>query len=58
MIVEPPLAAGAVQDRVTWVEPGVAASPVGAPGTVRGVADVVVDAVPVPAALVAETRNV
>ena len=36
----------------------VAASPVGAPGTVRGVADVVVDAAPVPAALTAETRNV
>jgi len=34
------------------------ANDVDAPGVVRGVADAVPDAVPVPAALMAETRNV
>jgi hypothetical protein len=58
VIAAPPVAAGADHDSATWVEPGVAANPLGAPGTVRGVADAVVEAAPVPAAFTADTRNV
>ena len=57
---DPPFEAGAVQETGTaallFEE---AVTPVGAPGTVAGVAEFeAVDAVPVPAALVAVTLNV
>src|SRR4029079_5007891 len=45
----PPSDAGAAQDRETWVSPGDAVLSVGAPGTVRGVADRAFDAGPGPA---------
>ena len=37
MTAEPPLAAGAVHETVAWALPGVADTPVGAPGVVAGV---------------------
>ena len=59
MIADPPLLTGAVHVKETCVLPAVPATEVGAPGTVRGVtADDAVETVPVPAALVALTRNV
>lgn len=57
VIALPPSAAGADHDSETWVLPAVAVLSVGAPGTVRGVADRTFDAGPVPAALVAVTLN-
>src|SRR5438093_1420041 len=48
----PPLDAGAVQVKLTWVLPGVPVSAVGAPGTASGVMPVVAaDSVPLPTAL-------
>ena len=59
MIADPPLLDGAVHVRDTDVLPAVPATDVGAPGTVRGVTEAeTVDVAPVPAALVALTRNV
>ena len=55
-MAEPPLF-GAVHESETCVLPAVAASPVGAAGTARGVDVTVEDVLPVPAALVADTRN-
>jgi hypothetical protein len=52
---EPPFEAGAVHDTVAWPAPGVAVTPVGAPGTVRGVAEAGPEAGPVPTAFVAVT---
>src|SRR4029079_16799009 len=57
VIALPPLEAGAAHDRLTWVLPAVAVFSVGAPGTVRGVADSTLDAGPVQTALVAVTLN-
>ena len=58
MILEPPLD-GAVQFRVTLpFDPDGAVNPVGAPGTVYGVAAVYDDCVPSPAALTADTVKV
>jgi hypothetical protein len=57
VIDAPPFDTGADQSNTTWVEPGVAFNPVGAPGTVRGVADTVAENTPWPAALTAATRN-
>ena len=57
----PPSEAGAVQDRVTRPLPGVAVSPVGAPGAViaaaaaAGVADAAPDGGPSPTLLTAVT---
>jgi hypothetical protein len=53
----PPFEEGADQDRATCPFPGVAVFRVGAPGTVRGVADTVFDGALVPAAFVAVTLN-
>jgi hypothetical protein len=53
----PPSEAGADHDSETWLLPGVAVLSVGAPGTVRGVADNAFEANPVPAALVAVTLD-
>jgi hypothetical protein len=60
VIVAPPLEAGAVKATVAEVDPVFVAVPiVGALGTVRGTtAAETVDVAPVPAALVALTRNV
>ena len=59
MIADPPLLDGAVHVNETCVLPAVPATLVGAPGTVRGVTeDDAVDVAPVPAVLVALTRNV
>ena len=59
MIADPPLSIGALHVRETCVSPGVPATDVGASGTVRGVtAAETVDVAPVPAALIALTRNV
>ena len=59
MIAEPPLLAGAVQVTTAEAFPGVADTPVGAPGTVLGVtAALGDDAGEVPAALVAVAVNV
>jgi hypothetical protein len=59
VIVEPPLLAGAVQDTTAAALPGVALTPVGAPGTVIGVTKpLAADGREVPAALVAVTVNV
>jgi hypothetical protein len=59
VIAEPPLLAGAVHDTPAWALPAVPPTPVGAPGTVRGVtAALAADAAEVPAALVAVTVNV
>ena len=57
-MAEPPVLAGAVQERSIWVVPlAVAVSPVGAPGTVVPVvALATLDGTPVPLALMAETR--
>ena len=56
-MVLPPLDAGADQARLTWPLLGVAVFSVGAPGTVRGVADRAFEAAPVPMAFVAVTVN-
>jgi hypothetical protein len=53
----PPVEAGADHARVTWVFPGVAEVRVGAPGTVRGVAERAFDGAPLPVAFVARTVN-
>jgi hypothetical protein len=53
----PPVPAGAVHVSVTLELVAVAASPVGASATVRGVADAVAEAVLVPAAFTADTRK-
>jgi hypothetical protein len=53
----PPFEDGADQATVTCAFPGVAVFRVGAPGTVRGVADSVFDGEPVPATLAAVTLN-
>jgi hypothetical protein len=45
---EPPFCAGAVQESATWVFPKVGVRPVGAPGTVAGVALRILDGVEVP----------
>ena len=59
MIADPPLLAGALHVNDTCVLPAVPATDVGAPGVVRGVTEPdAVETVPVPAALVALTRNV
>ncbi len=59
MIVEPPLEAGALKVMFAVVLPGVAETPVGAPGTVTGVTGLdAVEAGPVPTALVAFTVKV
>ena len=59
MIAEPPLLEGAVHVNDTCVSPAVPDTVVGSPGTVRGVtADDAAETIPVPAALVALTRNV
>ena len=57
VIALPPFDAGADQDRETWLSPGVAVLSVGAPGTVRGVADRAFDAGPGPATFDATTVN-
>ena len=57
-MASPPLLAGAVHDTLAWELPAVAATPVGAPGTVRGVTPAVLaESVPVSIALMAATRN-
>jgi len=54
VMAEPPLLAGAVHDTDAWVLPGVALTPVGAPGTVDGVTALEADeAAEVPPTLVA-----
>lgn len=59
MIAEPPVLDGAVHDTDACAFPGVALTPVGAPGTVVGVtAEDADEADPVPTALVAVTVNV
>jgi hypothetical protein len=59
VIAEPPSDAGALKLTLACRSPGVADTPVGAPGTVRGVtAADGADAAPVPATLVAATVNV
>ena len=59
MIADPPLLTGALQVRATDALPAVPATEVGALGTVRGVtADDAAETDPVPAVLVALTRNV
>jgi hypothetical protein len=59
VIAEPPSLAGAVHDTTAWAFPGVAATAVGAPGTVLGVtAALSNDAGEVPTTLVAVTVNV
>ena len=59
MIAEPPVFAGALHVKDTCVLPAVPTTDVGALGTVRGVtAAETVDVAPVPATLVALTRNV
>ena len=58
MTADPPSLTGAVQDTTTSALPAVAATPVGAPGTVLGVtAALGSDAGEVPAGLVAVTVN-
>jgi hypothetical protein len=57
VITLPPVEAGADHASVTWVLPGVAELSVGAPGTVRGVAERAFDAAPCPAALLALMVN-
>src|SRR2546423_9833317 len=51
----PPVDDGALHARAIWPLPEVAARPVGAPGTVAGVADTSDDPVPAPTAFVAVT---
>lgn len=54
----PPFDTGADHDTVTCVSLGIPLTPVGAPGTVRGVTDEVAsEAAPSPAAFVATTEN-
>ena len=57
MTALPPSDAGADHDRETCPFPSVAVLRVGAPGTVRGVAERLFDGAPVPAAFVAVTVN-
>jgi len=59
-VIAAPLAAGAVHDTFDWVDSNeVAETPVGAPGTVDGVAEFdATDTAPVPARFVAVTVNV
>ena len=52
---EPPLEGGAVHDTSAEAESVAAETPVGAPGTVRGVALVGLEGVPFPMALSART---
>ena len=56
MIAAPPLSAGALHDKITEPLPGVAASPVAAPGSAAGTAATPALDEPVPATLVALTR--
>jgi hypothetical protein len=59
VIDAPPVLAGAVQETVACPLPAVADTPVGAPGTVDGVAAAdAVEAAPVPDTFVAVTVNV
>ena len=59
MIGEPPSFVGAVHVNETCVLPAVPDTDVGAPGVVTGVTpDETIDVAPVPAALIALTRNV
>ena len=58
MIVAPPSEAGAVHARATWATPWVAVRLVGAPEVVAVATLAVAEAVPVPATLTAEIRNV
>ena len=59
MIADPQLLAGAVHVKETCVLPAVPTTFVGAPGGAAGVTETdAVETVPVPAALVALTRNV
>jgi hypothetical protein len=59
VIAEPPLFSGALHETVAWPSPGVALTPVGAPGTVAGVTgEEATEAAPVPIELVAVTVNV
>ena len=59
MIGEPPSLSGAVHDTTAWAFPAVAATAVGAPGTVLGVVALLAsDSGEVPTALVAVTVNV
>ncbi len=51
----PPSVAGAAHETVTWREPLLASTPVGAPGTVLGVPDRLTEAAPGPTALRART---
>ena len=57
-MAEPPVLAGAVQERLIWVVPlAVAVRPVGAPGAVVPVVPLsTLEAAPLPLALMAETR--
>jgi hypothetical protein len=57
VIALPPLEAGADQDSDTWPLLAVAEFRVGAPGTVRGVAESEFDGGPLPAAFAAVTVN-
>ena len=58
MIALPPFDVGAVHESETWALPAVAATDVGVPGVVYGVtAEEAVEYVPVPALLIAATRN-
>jgi hypothetical protein len=59
VIPEPPLLAGALKETVAWPFPGVAVTPVGAPGTVAGTTELLVpEEVLVPTELLAVTVNV
>ncbi|MDX2218401.1 MAG: hypothetical protein SF172_05200 [Burkholderiales bacterium] len=58
MIALPPSLAGALKLIDAVVSPGEAPTPVGAPGTVRGVTNDPVELAPFPAALVANTTQV
>jgi len=59
VIALPPLPEGAVQLTVAWASPAVAVTPVGAPGTVRGVTEFDgEDGALLPTAFVATTVNV
>lgn len=57
IIALPPSVDGAVQDSDAVVLPGVMANPVGADGAPAGVTTALAKDEPVPAALIAETRN-
>jgi hypothetical protein len=59
MMGEPPVEAGALQEMVAWVDPGVAMTEIGALGTAAGIiGGEVVAPGPVPSALVAVTVKV